>query len=163
MFIENDMGALTRNHILQAFDGADQELLRMEKIVRVIVAKVGLDGHDRGALIIAQALKEAGMEVIYTGLKNTPEILAEIALQEDVDLIGVSILSGAHLVLMPILMKELTKSGAGDIPVVVGGVIPPGDIPKLKAMGIAEVFPAGSLVENVVEFIRRLASSRDST
>jgi methylmalonyl-CoA mutase C-terminal domain/subunit len=135
----------------------------MGKIIRVIVAKVGLDGHDRGALIIAQALKEAGMEVIYTGLKNTPEALAKIALQEDVDLIGVSILSGAHLVLMPILMKELTTSGAGDIPVVVGGVIPPRDIPKLKDMGIAEVFPAGSLVEDVVEFIRGLTNSGDNT
>ena len=128
----------------------------MEKTVRVLVAKVGLDGHDRGGLIIAQALKEAGMEVIYTGLKNTPEVVAEIAIQEDVDVIGVSILSGAHLVLMPVLLEELKKNSATDIPVVVGGVIPPGDIPKLLAMGIKEVFPAGSLVEKCVAYIKGL-------
>lgn len=133
----------------------------MERTIRVLVAKVGLDGHDRGGLIIAQALKEAGMEVIYTGLKNTPEVVAEIAIQEDVDVIGVSILSGAHLVLMPILMEELRKTNAEDIPVVVGGVIPPADIPKLKAMGIKEVFPAGSPVERAVEYVKSLASARD--
>lgn len=133
----------------------------MERTIRVLVAKVGLDGHDRGGLIIAQALKEAGMEVIYTGLKNTPEVVAEIAIQEDVDVIGISILSGAHLVLMPFLMEELRKTNAEDIPVVIGGVIPPADIPKLKAMGIKEVFPAGSPVESAVEYVKSLASARD--
>jgi methylmalonyl-CoA mutase C-terminal domain/subunit len=132
----------------------------MDETIRILIAKVGLDGHDRGALIIAQSLKEAGMEVIYTGLKNTPEVIADIAVQEDVDVIGVSILSGAHLVLMPILMDALKKHLAGDIPVVVGGVIPPGDIQKLKAMDVKEVFPAGSSLESVVAFIRKIAASR---
>lgn len=127
--------------------------------IRVLVAKIGLDGHDRGGLIIAQALKEAGMEVIYTGLKNTPEMVIDIAVQEDVDVIGVSILSGAHLVVMPILMEELRENNAEDIPVVVGGVIPPADIPKLRAMGIKEVFPAGSAIKGAVECIRNLGLS----
>jgi methylmalonyl-CoA mutase C-terminal domain/subunit len=128
--------------------------------IRILVAKIGLDGHDRGGLIIAQALKNAGMEVIYTGLKNTCEGVVEMAIQEDVDIIGISILSGAHLVLMPILMDELKKNNADDIPVIVGGVIPPGDIPKLKAMNVKEVFPAGSQVEEAVAFIRRLVQER---
>lgn len=132
----------------------------MEATIRVVVAKLGLDGHDRGGLIIAQALKEAGVEVIYTGLKNTPEMVVEIAVQEDVDIIGVSILSGAHLVLMPTLMNELRKKNAEDIPVVIGGVIPPGDIPKLKAMGVKKVFPAGSPVEEAVKYVKSLASKR---
>lgn len=129
----------------------------MGKIIRVLVAKIGLDGHDRGGLIIAQALKDEGIEVIYTGLKNTSEVVAQIAIQEDVDVIGVSILSGAHLVLMPVLLEELKKNDA-DIPVVVGGVIPPRDIPKLKDMGVREVFPAGSPVKDCVDYIKKLAS-----
>ncbi|MEW6442285.1 MAG: cobalamin B12-binding domain-containing protein [bacterium] len=132
----------------------------MDETIRVLVAKLGLDGHDRGALIIAQSLKEAGMEVIYTGLKNTPEVIADIAVQEDVDVIGVSILSGAHLVLMPILMEALKERRADDIPVVVGGVIPPPDIPKLRGMNIKEVFPAGSAIETAVEAIRGLAAAK---
>jgi methylmalonyl-CoA mutase, C-terminal domain len=130
----------------------------MDETIRVLIAKVGLDGHDRGALIVAQNLKEAGMEVIYTGLKNTPEVIADIAVQEDVDVIGVSILSGAHLVLIPILMEALRESNAADIPVVVGGVIPPKDIPKLKAMSVKGVFPAGSSIEDAVEFITEIAA-----
>ncbi len=133
----------------------------MDETIRVLVAKLGLDGHDRGALIVAQSLKEAGMEVIYTGLKNTPEVVADIAVQEDVDVIGVSILSGAHLVLIPILMEALREKRADDIPVVVGGVIPPQDIPKLKAMKVMEVFPAGSSIQSIVEFIRKAAASRE--
>jgi methylmalonyl-CoA mutase, C-terminal domain len=129
----------------------------MKDTIRVLIAKLGLDGHDRGGLIIAQSLKDAGMEVIYTGLKNTPEVVADIAIQEDVDVIGVSILSGAHLVLMPILMEALQKCNASDIPVVIGGVIPPMDIPKLKEMGIKEVFPAGSSIEGIVDFVRNVA------
>jgi methylmalonyl-CoA mutase C-terminal domain/subunit len=101
------------------------------------------------------------MEVIYTGLKNTPEVIAEIAIQEDVDVIGVSILSGAHLVLMPILMEKLKKNNADDIPVILGGVVPPGDIPKLKTMGIKEVFPAGSPVEEAVEYVKSLAAKSE--
>jgi methylmalonyl-CoA mutase, C-terminal domain len=132
----------------------------MGETIRVLIAKVGLDGHDRGVLIVAQSLKEAGMEVIYTGLKNTPEVVADIAIQEDVEVIGVSILSGAHLVLIPILMEELRKNHAEDIPVVVGGVVPPQDIPKLKAMNVRGVFPAGSSMDRIIECIRQLAASR---
>jgi methylmalonyl-CoA mutase, C-terminal domain len=131
----------------------------MKDTIRVLIAKLGLDGHDRGGLIIAQSLKDAGMEVIYTGLKNTPEVVADIAIQEDVDVIGVSILSGAHLVLTPILMEALEKGHAADIPVVMGGVIPPMDIPKLKKMNVKEVFPAGSSIENIVNFIRKIADT----
>jgi methylmalonyl-CoA mutase C-terminal domain/subunit len=131
-----------------------------EEKIRVLVAKIGLDGHDRGGLIIAQALRDAGMEVIYTGLKNTSEAVVEMAVQEDVDVIGVSILSGAHLVLMPIVMEELKRNDADDIPVVVGGVIPPRDIPKLKAMNVREVFPAGSLVEEAVASIRHIVEEK---
>ena len=134
----------------------------MDKTIRVLIAKIGLDGHDRGGLIVAQALKEAGMEVIYTGLKNTPEAVADIAIQEDVDVIGVSILSGAHLVLMPVLLEELKKNHAEDIPVVLGGVIPPGDIRKLKDMGIREVFPAGSPVDECVQYINNLSITKDA-
>ena len=132
--------------------------MKMDKTIRILVAKVGLDGHDRGALIISQALREAGMEVIYLGLKNTPEVIAKIAIQEDVDAIGVSILSGAHLVLMPILINELKANNSHDIPVVVGGVIPPLDIPKLVGMGVKGVFPAGSLVDDIVEYIKKLTN-----
>ena len=127
-----------------------------KEILRVLIAKLGLDGHDRGGLLVTQALKEAGMEVIYTGIKNTPEMIADIATQEDVDVIGVSILSGAHLVLMPILLETLKKNEAEDIPVLVGGVIPPNDIPKLKSMGIKEVFPPGSSLECIVNYIKDL-------
>jgi methylmalonyl-CoA mutase C-terminal domain/subunit len=125
-------------------------------IIRVLIAKIGLDGHDRGSLIVTQALKDAGMEVIYTGLKNTPEAVADIAIQEDVDVIGISILSGAHLVLMPFLFETLKKHSAEDIPVLIGGVIPPPDVPKLKEMGVREVFPPGSSIESIVEYVRSL-------
>jgi len=124
----------------------------MNSSIRVLIAKIGLDGHDRGALIIAQALKDAGVEVIYTGLKNLPDAIAEIAVQEDVDVLGISILSGAHLILIPSLMEELKNLDAVDIPVIVGGVIPPSDLPKLKKMGVREVFSAGSSVETAVNY-----------
>jgi methylmalonyl-CoA mutase C-terminal domain/subunit len=126
------------------------------KKIRVLMAKLGLDGHDRGGLIVAQALKEAGMEIIYTGLKNTPEMVVDIAIQEDVDVIGISILSGAHLVLMPIVLEALRKNHAEDIPILIGGVIPPPDIPKLKSMGVKEIFPPGSSLENIVKYIKNL-------
>ncbi len=129
-------------------------------IIRVLVAKMGLDGHDRGSLIVTQALKDAGMEVIYTGLKNTPEAVADIAIQEDVTVIGISILSGAHLVLVPVLFEALKRNGAEDIPVLVGGVIPPPDIPKLKRMGVKEVFPPGSSLDSITEYIRSLKSEK---
>jgi methylmalonyl-CoA mutase C-terminal domain/subunit len=167
MSIGSNTAVLTRKPISPAYNSEEAETtIRLGAIlmggpIRVLVAKIGLDGHDRGGLIIAQALKEAGMEVIYTGLKNMPQMVVEIAIQEDVDVIGVSILSGAHLVLMPMLMEELKKNSAEDIPVVLGGVVPPEDIPKLKAMGINEVFPAGSPVEKAVGYLKNLVGERD--
>lgn len=125
----------------------------MNLFIKVLIAKLGLDGHDRGALIIAQSLKDMGAEVIYSGLKNMPEAIAEIAVQEDVDVVGISILSGAHLVLIPSLMEELTKLKADDIPVVVGGVIPPSDIKKLKAFGVREVFLPGTSIKTAASFL----------
>lgn len=125
-----------------------------EKRIRVLVAKPGLDGHDRGAKVIAQALRDAGMEVVYTGLRQTPEQIVSAALQEDVDVIGMSILSGAHLTLFPEVVKLLKEQGAGDILVVGGGVIPDDDIPELKAAGIAEIFTPGTPLEKVVSYIK---------
>jgi len=123
--------------------------------IRVLVGKVGLDGHDRGAKVVAQALRDAGMEVIYTGLRQTPEQIVEIALQEDVQVVGLSILSGAHMQLLPPVVELLRQRGAGDILVLAGGVIPKDDIPYLKEAGIAEVFTPGTSTQEVVSFIRR--------
>jgi methylmalonyl-CoA mutase C-terminal domain/subunit len=125
-----------------------------ERRLRVLVGKVGLDGHDRGALIITQALRNAGMEVIYSGLKNTPEQLVSAAIQEDVDVIGISILSGAHLVLIPGIIELLRGQNANDILVLVGGVIPPKDIPRLKDAGVDEIFIPGSDTDDIVNYIR---------
>lgn len=125
-----------------------------EKRIRVLVAKPGLDGHDRGAKVIAQALRDAGMEVVYTGLRQTPEQIVSAALQEDVDVIGMSILSGAHMTLFPEVVRLLKEQGAGDILVVGGGIIPDEDIPELKAAGIAEIFTPGTPLEDVVKYIR---------
>lgn len=125
-----------------------------EKRIRVLVAKPGLDGHDRGAKVIAQALRDAGMEVVYTGLRQTPEQIVAAALQEDVDVIGMSILSGAHGTLFPEVVELLKKQGADDILVVGGGIIPDEDIPELKAAGIAEIFGPGTPLEDVVKYIR---------
>lgn len=124
--------------------------------IRVLIAKVGLDGHDRGAKVIAQALKDAGMEVIYTGLRQTPEQIVETAIQEDVQVIGISILSGAHMQLLPPVVELLRNRGAGDIVVLAGGVIPKDDIPYLKEAGIAEVFTPGARTVNIIETINRL-------
>jgi methylmalonyl-CoA mutase C-terminal domain/subunit len=123
--------------------------------LRVVVAKPGLDGHDRGAKIIARALRDAGMEVIYTGLHQTPEQIVETALQEDADAIGLSILSGAHMTLVPRVVKLLAEQDADDVLVVVGGTIPPNDIPELKALGVSEVFTPGASTEAIIEFIQR--------
>jgi methylmalonyl-CoA mutase C-terminal domain/subunit len=125
-----------------------------ERKIRVLVAKPGLDGHDRGAKVIARALRDAGMEVIYTGLRQTPEQIVTAAIQEDVDVIGLSILSGAHMTICPRVMELVREKGLTDVVVVVGGIIPDEDIPKLKAMGIAEVFLPGTLLEDIVGFIR---------
>ena len=126
-----------------------------EKKIRVLIAKPGLDGHDRGAKVIARALRDAGMEVIYTGLRQTPEMIAAAAAQEDVDVIGLSILSGAHNTLCPRLLELLRAKGMGDVTVVIGGIIPEADISELKQAGVAEVFPPGTPTQSVVEFIRQ--------
>jgi methylmalonyl-CoA mutase C-terminal domain/subunit len=122
--------------------------------IRVVVAKPGLDGHDRGAKIIARALRDAGMEVIYTGLHQTPEQIVETALQEDADAVGISILSGAHMTLVPRIVELLRDQQAEDVLVVVGGTIPAQDIPELKELGVAEVFGPGASTQDIVEFIR---------
>ncbi len=124
------------------------------KKIRVVVAKPGLDGHDRGAKIIARALRDAGMEVIYTGLHQTPEQIAETVLQEDADAVGLSILSGAHMTLVPRVVKLLQEQGADDVVVTVGGTIPADDIPELKELGVAAVFTPGSSTQEIVDFIR---------
>ncbi len=125
-----------------------------EKKIRVLVAKPGLDGHDRGAKVIARALRDAGMEVIYTGLRQTPEQIVQAALQEDVDAVGLSILSGAHMHLFPRIMELLRENKMDDVMIFAGGIIPDRDIPKLKEMGIAEIFPPGSPLQGIVEFVK---------
>ncbi len=126
-----------------------------ERKVRILIAKPGLDGHDRGAKVVARALRDAGLEVIYTGLRQTPEMIAETALQEDVDLVGLSILSGAHMTLFPRILKLLQEKGLGDIPVLAGGIIPDEDLPALKEMGIADVFGPGTSTQEIVESINQ--------
>ncbi len=131
-----------------------------EKKIRVVVAKPGLDGHDRGAKIIARALRDAGMEVIYTGLHQTPEQIVETVIQEDADAVGLSILSGAHMTLVPRIMELLREQGVDDVVVTVGGTIPPEDIEELGALGVAEVFTPGASTAAIVEFIRGAAGQR---
>lgn len=126
----------------------------MSKIIRVLVAKPGLDGHDRGAKVIARALRDAGMEVIYTGLRQTPEQIVAAAIQEDVDVVGMSLLSGAHNYLFPRVVELLKEQGADDILVIGGGVIPDDDIPSLKEAGIAEIFTPGTTTTEMIEFIK---------
>lgn len=125
-----------------------------ERKIRVLVAKPGLDGHDRGAKVIARALRDAGMEVIYTGLRQTPEMVVEAALQEDVDVIGLSILSGAHMALAPRIMDLLKENDMLDVPVFLGGIIPNDDMPALDEMGIAGVFGPGTNTDTIVQTIR---------
>jgi len=124
------------------------------KKIRVVVAKPGLDGHDRGAKIIARALRDAGMEVIYTGLHQTAEQIVETVLQEDANAVGLSILSGAHMTLVPKIARLLTEQGADDVVLVVGGTIPKDDIAELKELGVAEVFTPGSSVQEIVDYIK---------
>ena len=121
---------------------------------RVVIAKVGLDGHDRGAKVIARALRDAGMEVIYTGLHQTPEQIVETAIQEDADAVGISILSGAHMTLVPRVVDLLRDRGAGDVLVVVGGTIPADDVAELKQLGVAEVFTPGAPTRDIVTFLQ---------
>lgn len=130
----------------------------MEKKIRVLIAKAGLDGHDRGAIVISQALRDHGMEVIYTGLRQTPEQIAKAAVQEDVDVVGLSSLSGAHNTLFPQVIEELEKLKADDIPVIGGGVIPAEDIPFLMEKGIKQIFTPGASTEVLAEYIKKLVS-----
>jgi methylmalonyl-CoA mutase, C-terminal domain len=125
-----------------------------DKKIRVVVAKPGLDGHDRGAKIIARALRDAGMEVIYTGLHQTPEQIVETVIQEDADAVGLSILSGAHMTLVPRVLQLLKEQGADDVIVTLGGTIPSDDVKELKDLGVAEVFTPGASTQQAVEFIR---------
>jgi methylmalonyl-CoA mutase C-terminal domain/subunit len=131
-----------------------------QKKIRVVVAKPGLDGHDRGAKIIARALRDAGMEVIYTGLHQTPEQIVETVIQEDADAVGLSILSGAHMTLVPRVVDLLREGGAGDVIVTVGGTIPPEDVVALKELGVAEVFTPGATASAAIDFIRGAVASR---
>ena len=128
-----------------------------ERKIRVLIAKPGLDGHDRGAKVIARALRDAGMEVIYTGLRQTPEMVVGAAVQEDVDAIGLSILSGAHMTLFPRVVELARQAGLDDVIVFGGGIIPDEDIPKLKEQGVSAVFTPGTRMEEIIEFIRRHA------
>jgi methylmalonyl-CoA mutase C-terminal domain/subunit len=131
-----------------------------EKRIKVIVAKLGLDGHDRGAKVIARALKDAGMEVVYTGLRQTPEQIVKAAIQEDADVIGISILSGAHLELIPHITKLMKENHIDDVVLVVGGVIPPQDIQTLKNMGVDHVFIPGSNLKEISEFIKEAVAKK---
>ena len=126
----------------------------MDRPIRIVIAKPGLDGHDRGAKIIARALRDAGMEVIYTGLHQTPEQIVETVIQEDADAVGLSILSGAHMTLVPRIVKLLSEQGIDDVLVTVGGTIPTDDIAPLKELGVAEVFTPGAPTQDIIDFIR---------
>src|ERR1700675_4916867 len=132
-----------------------------EKKIRVLVAKPGLDGHDRGAKVIARALRDAGMEVIYSGLRQTPEMIAAAALQEGLDAVGVSILSGPHNTLCPRIVQLLHEQGMDDCLVLLGGIVPQEDIPKLKAQGVAEIFLPGTSTQNIVTFLHKNVKPRE--
>jgi methylmalonyl-CoA mutase, C-terminal domain len=125
-----------------------------ERKIRVLVAKPGLDGHDRGAKVVARALRDAGMEVIYTGLRQTPEMIAEAALQEDVDVVGLSILSGAHMALAPRVLELLKANGQSHVHVFLGGIVPDDDVPRLKEMGVSGIYGPGASTEDIVRDVR---------
>ena len=128
--------------------------------IRVLIAKPGLDGHDRGAKVIARALRDAGMEVIYTGLRQTPEMIAEAALQEDVDVVGLSILSGAHMALVPRIREVMNENGLQDVHLIIGGIIPDEDKPRLKELGVQGIFGPGANTEDIAAFIRELMEAQ---
>ncbi len=130
-----------------------------ERKIRVLVAKPGLDGHDRGAKVVARALRDAGMEVIYTGLRQTPEMIAEAALQEDVDVIGLSILSGAHMALTPRLLELLKTNGQTDVKIFIGGIVPDDDLPRLIEMGVTGVYGPGASTEDIIRDIKLAVAS----
>ncbi|MBV8507119.1 MAG: cobalamin B12-binding domain-containing protein [Alphaproteobacteria bacterium] len=133
-----------------------------ERKIRVVVAKPGLDGHDRGAKIIARALRDAGMEVIYTGLHQTPEQIVETVIQEDADAVGLSILSGAHMTLVPRILDLLKEQGAGDVVVTAGGTIPSDDVEELKRQGVAEIFTPGASTQEAIDFIRDAVARKNA-
>ncbi|PKO04537.1 MAG: methylmalonyl-CoA mutase [Chloroflexi bacterium HGW-Chloroflexi-3] len=132
----------------------------MERKIRVLIAKPGLDGHDRGAKLIARALRDAGMEVIYTGLRQTPQMITTAALQEDVDVVGLSILSGAHMTLVPRVVESLKEAGLGDVAVFVGGIIPEEDWLALQEMGVRAVYGPGTTTQQVIDDVRKLVSGQ---
>jgi len=132
-----------------------------DKRLRIVVAKPGLDGHDRGAKIIARAFRDGGFEVIYTGLHQTPEMIAEATVQEDADAVGLSILSGAHMTLFPEVLRLLKEKGAEDVAVFGGGIIPDGDVAKLKELGVKEIFTPGASTEDIVKWVRENVSARE--
>lgn len=132
-----------------------------ERNIRVLIAKPGLDGHDRGAKVVARALRDAGMEIVYTGLRQTPEMVAEAALQEDVDAVGLSILSGAHMALIPRIFELLEANGQGHVKVFLGGIIPDEDVPRLLEMGVVGVYGPGTLTEDIIHDIQNAVSERD--
>ena len=132
------------------------------RTIRVLVAKPGLDGHDRGAKIVARALRDAGMEVIYTGIRQTPEMIAQAALQEDVDVVGLSILSGAHMTLVPEVLEKLREVGMGHVLVIVGGIIPPDDAAKLQEMGVYRVYGPGTPTSQIVKDIQEAMAARQT-
>jgi methylmalonyl-CoA mutase C-terminal domain/subunit len=134
-----------------------------ERKVRVLVAKPGLDGHDRGAKVVARALRDAGMEVIYTGLRQTPEMVVEAALQEDVDVIGLSILSGAHMALVPRVVELLQANKLAHIKVFVGGIIPDEDVPRLKEIGVVGIYGPGTLTEDIIQDVRLAVNGNSET
>ena len=130
--------------------------------IRILLAKPGLDGHDRGAKVVARALRDAGMEVIYTGIRQTPEMIVEAAVQEDVDVVGLSILSGAHLELFPLIIEGLRKKGREDVMLIAGGIIPEDDIPALQQIGVRAVFGPGTSTEDIVRFIQKETTERSA-
>jgi len=134
----------------------------MDKKIRVLLAKPGLDGHDRGIKVIAAAFRDAGMEVIYTGLRQTPEMIVSAAIQEDVDAVGISVLSGAHMTLFPAVLDELKKQGADDILLFGGGIIPDDDKEELEKLGVAKVFTPGAPTEEAIEFLRRAIAGKET-
>jgi len=133
----------------------------MDRKIRVLLAKPGLDGHDRGVKVIASALRDSGMEVIYTGLRQTPSMIVEAAVQEDVDCVGISILSGAHMTLFPAIKKKLVEKGATDIILFGGGIIPDDDIKALEAQGIDKLFGPGTPTEEIIEFVKKAVAAKD--
>jgi methylmalonyl-CoA mutase C-terminal domain/subunit len=147
---------------MQATPDTAAETTDSRRKIRVVVAKPGLDGHDRGAKIIARALRDAGMEVIYTGLHQTPEQIVETVIQEDADAVGLSILSGAHMTLIPRILELMRDKQVDDVVVIAGGTIPGDDIPELKRLGVAEIFTPGASTQSIVDFVREAVGAREA-